>query len=70
MDLRDFLCGLAAGWMQITTGYPLDYIKTKIQLTNTSFAQAWKSIYNQHGVKGYYRGASSLVFGFSFVIGL
>jgi hypothetical protein len=31
----DFLCGLAAGWSQIVTGQPLDYIKTKFQLSKT-----------------------------------
>lgn len=30
----DFICGLAAGWSQIITGQPLDFIKTKIQLAN------------------------------------
>lgn len=29
----DFFCGLAAGWSQILTGQPLDFIKTKYQLS-------------------------------------
>lgn len=32
----DFLCGLAAGWSQILTGQPFDFIKLKYQLSNTS----------------------------------
>lgn len=29
----DFVCGLAAGWSQILTGQPLDFIKVKYQLS-------------------------------------
>lgn len=32
----DLLCGLAAGWSQIIVGQPLDYIKTKMQLSKLS----------------------------------
>ena len=36
MSVLDFMCGLAAGWSQIITGQPLDFIKTKYQLTSST----------------------------------
>jgi hypothetical protein len=36
----DFVCGIGAGWSQIVTGQPLDYIKTKYQLSNTTNSSA------------------------------
>ena len=69
----DFLCGLAAGWSQILTGQPLDYIKTKFQLSKTVNSSAIgfaRQIFKDHGLRGFYRGSSSLFFGFSFTIAL
>lgn len=69
----DFVCGLAAGWSQIITGQPLDFIKTKFQLSNGANATATKfarEILKDHGVFGFYRGSSSLFLGFSFTIAL
>lgn len=69
----DFLCGLAAGWSQILTGQPLDFIKTKFQLSNATGMTATKfarEILKDHGLLGFYRGSSSLFFGFSFTIAL
>ena len=69
----DFACGLAAGWSQIITGQPLDFIKTKYQLSKTSnvgFSQFAKEILKEHGIMGFYRGASSLFYGFAFTIAL
>jgi|688.fasta_scaffold239062_1 hypothetical protein len=36
----DFVCGIAAGWSQIVTGQPLDYIKTKYQVSKTTNSSA------------------------------
>ena len=69
----DFVCGLAAGWSQILTGQPLDFIKTKYQLSssqNVSATKFAKEIVKDHGLLGFYRGASSLFVGFSFTIAL
>lgn len=69
----DFICGLAAGWSQIITGQPLDFIKTKFQLSTTTNASAMtfaREIVKDHGLLGFYRGSSSLFLGFSFTIAL
>lgn len=69
----DFICGLAAGWSQILTGQPLDFIKVKYQLStaNTiSATQLAREIVRDHGLFGFYRGSSSLFLGFSFTIAL
>ena len=73
--LTDFLCGLAAGWSQIITGQPFDYLKTKAQLSNSKISknllvQFSKDIILEHGIMGFYRGSSSLFFGFAFTIGI
>ena len=74
MSVLDFMCGLAAGWSQIITGQPLDFIKTKYQLTssttNVSAIKLAKQIVRDHGLLGFYRGSSSLFFGFSFTIAI
>lgn len=73
MSKLDFLCGLAAGWSQILTGQPLDFIKTKYQLSKAANIRATeiaREIVKDHGVLGFYRGASSLFLGFSFTIAL
>lgn len=31
MDLKDFCCGLLAGWAQVIVGQPFDFVKVKIQ---------------------------------------
>lgn len=35
MKFQDFLCGLFAGWSQIITGQPFDYIKIIYQTEQT-----------------------------------
>lgn len=70
MQITDFGCGVAAGWSQILLGHPLDYIKVKIQTgCQKPILTIIKDIVREHGLKGLYRGASSLFFGFSFIIG-
>lgn len=69
----DFMCGLAAGWSQILTGQPLDFIKTKFQLDPSNrhgFLTFAKQILREHGPLGFYRGSSSLFYGFAFTIAL
>ena len=72
MNITDFVCGLFAGWTQVIIGQPFDFIKVKIQASthNTlSIKDITKDIYQQYGLKGFYRGSSSLLFGFAFTIG-
>lgn len=69
----DFCCGLLAGWSQIITGQPLDFIKTKYQLSKTTHTSARTlalEIVKDHGLLGFYRGSSSLFFGFGFTIAM
>ena len=70
MNITDFVCGLFAGWTQVIIGQPFDFIKVKIQAsTHTlSIKDITKDIYQQYGLKGFYRGSSSLLFGFAFTI--
>lgn len=74
MSSVDFVCGLVAGWSQILTGQPLDFIKLKFQLSecssNNSTINFAKEIIKDHGLIGFYRGSSSLFFGFSCTIAL
>lgn len=72
MKATDFICGLFAGWTQVLVGQPLDFIKIKIQTTQSktvSTIEMAKDIYRSYGLKGFYRGSSSLLFGFAFTIG-
>jgi solute carrier family 25 carnitine/acylcarnitine transporter 20/29 len=72
MNIPDFVCGLFAGWTQVMIGQPFDFVKVKIQTSTSkthSIPQITKDIYQQYGLKGFYRGSSSLLFGFAFIIG-
>jgi solute carrier family 25 carnitine/acylcarnitine transporter 20/29 len=72
MNATDFMCGLVAGWSQIIIGQPFDFIKVRIQTAVKSpptIPQIVKDIYSEYGLRGFYRGASSLFFGFAFTIG-
>ena len=67
------MCGLTAGWTQILIGQPLDFLKTKYQTGNggkKSPTILIRDIYHEFGVKGLYRGASSLLMGQAGVIGV
>ena len=67
MNPKDFLSGMLAGWAQVLVGQPLDLIKVRIQtaVSSISSAQIVKDIYHSYGLKGFYRGSSSLFLGFS-----
>lgn len=72
MNITDFVCGLCAGWTQVIIGQPFDFVKVKIQTAThapPSIPQITQDIYQQYGLKGFYRGSSSLLFGFAFTIG-
>jgi len=72
MNPTDFFCGLVAGWTQILVGQPFDFIKVRIQTaqkSTLSIPTIAKQIYSEYGLSGFYRGSSSLFFGFAFTIG-
>ncbi len=71
MNSTDFFCGLLAGWAQVIFGQPFDFVKVKIQTEKEiiSSLEIAKQIKKNFGIKGFYRGSSSLFFGFSGTIG-
>lgn len=72
MNATDFFCGLLAGWAQVLVGQPFDFIKVKIQTAKQpsfSSIEIAKDIYRTYGLSGFYRGSSSLFFGFACTIG-
>lgn len=71
MKVSDFCCGLLAGWTQVVVGQPFDFVKVKIQtaLKEVPILSIAKDIKREFGLRGFYRGSSSLFFGFAFVIG-
>jgi solute carrier family 25 protein 38 len=71
-NLKDFICGITAGWTQVIIGQPLDYIKIKIQLhPNDHFdiKTFIKEIYHKYGFLGFYRGSSTQFLGQVFTTG-
>lgn len=51
--------GTVAGWSIVTVGQPLDYLKTLYQ-TREHHLPSIKEIYRDIGLKGFYKGASSI----------
>lgn len=72
MNAIDFFSGACAGWSIVAVGQPLDFVKVKIQTAvkapKSEFEVA-REIYRDHGLKGFYRGSSSMLFGYSFIGG-
>jgi len=54
--------GNIAGWSLVTTGMPLDLLKTKLQLNKKLNIDYFKKELQHHGgfFKTFYRGASSM----------
>jgi hypothetical protein len=72
MSTINFICGACAGWTMVAVGQPFDYIKVKIQTSKVPPTSEWqvaKDIYKTLGLKGFYRGSSSMIFGYTFVGG-
>lgn len=61
--------GVQYGLVQASVGHPFDTIKTKMQVQedykNLKFTESIKKLYRFDGVKGFYRGAVSIVMGAS-----
>lgn len=53
-----FLAGNISGWMSVTVGQPLDYMKTHIQTSN--YVHDFREMYENMGMRGFYKGASSI----------
>ncbi|KAF7634286.1 hypothetical protein Mgra_00006251 [Meloidogyne graminicola] len=59
---KDFLAGYVAGSSGILFGYPLDTLKTRIQLNNNSsinYFKVAKGIFQKEGAFTFYRGMSA-----------
>ena len=73
MNFLDFISGTISGWAVVAVGQPLDFVKVKIQTAHQaslSELQIIKDIYKSYGLKGFYRGSSSMLFGSSFIGGV
>ena len=60
-----FLAGGVGGLCMVLVSQPLDIIKTRQQVSvhSTSISRTLKSILNQHGLKGLYRGSLPVLLG-------
>lgn len=57
LPLRCFIAGGLAGTVEWGTSVPLDVVKTMAQTTDQpSYMSAVRAVYQQHGIRGYYRG--------------
>ncbi len=66
--MDNFIAGFAYGTTTVIVGQPLDTIKTRMQALGTkSSIDTAKSIFNQEGIKGLYRGGFVLVLGGSLI---
>lgn len=52
------MAGTLAGWSVVTVGQPLDYLKTMYQVMH--HIPSIKETYRNIGLKGFYKGASSI----------
>lgn len=56
---RETLAGASAGVVGTVLGYPLDVVKTRQQVSGSSLVHAFRSVYDEAGLMGYYRGMIS-----------
>lgn len=58
----EFLAGNLAGWSIVTTGMPLDLLKTKLQMNKALSYKYIRDLMRQNGgyFKTFYTGASSM----------
>ncbi len=58
----ELFSGNIAGWSLVTTGMPLDLMKTKLQLNRDLSVEYFRRELREHGgfFKTFYRGASSM----------
>lgn len=68
--LKAILAGGIAGGIEICITFPTEYVKTQLQLAENVHPPRYKGIWDcvkitvqQHGIRGLYRGLSSLVYG-------
>jgi solute carrier family 25 (mitochondrial carnitine/acylcarnitine transporter), member 20/29 len=59
MSWQESLAGATAGVVGTVLGYPLDVMKTRMQVTNKSIWTSCKNIYQEAGVFSFYRGVLS-----------
>jgi hypothetical protein len=57
---EEIIAGCVAGFTGTLIGYPLDVIKTTMQVSHSkSMASAAKNVYKEGGIPGFYRGVAS-----------
>lgn len=62
--MDNFIAGFAYGTTTVIVGQPLDTIKTRMQAMGThSAVSTARSIFQQEGLRGLYRGGSALILG-------
>eukprot|EP00879_Flechtneria_rotunda_P006816 GHRR01007160.1.p1 GENE.GHRR01007160.1~~GHRR01007160.1.p1 ORF type:complete len:411 (+),score=147.40 GHRR01007160.1:87-1319(+) len=63
---RELVGGVLAGAMNVTSGFPFDTMKVRLQATNgvyTGMTDCFWHIWNTEGVRGFFRGLSSPLIG-------
>ena len=65
--MKDYAAGSVGGICGVITGYPLDTIKIRQQLSETrlTMADCIKDTMKNEGIGGFYKGMSSPVIGYS-----
>jgi len=59
---KQFLAGMGAGTIEaIVAVTPMETIKTKLIQTNQAFVPGVKSIFREHGFRGFYQGAAATI---------
>lgn len=56
---KESIAGASAGVLGTLLGYPLDTIKTRMQISSTSLFNSVKIIYKENSIKGFYYGITS-----------
>src|SRR3989338_11570441 len=76
--VQDVLSGMCSGFLSVFAFYPLDLVRTRLQVQHVivgktktnSILKTAVSIYSQHGIRGFYQGLTTNLVGSSFDWGL
>lgn len=61
--IGDFVSGIIAGSFSTYIGYPLDFVKVRMQLNNQGMIQSSKVIYKEGGAREFFKGVLSPTLG-------
>lgn len=59
VDWKETVAGASAGVIGTIIGFPFDTVKTTMQISHMSIGGATRTIYNQSGFLGFYKGVGS-----------